>query len=103
MLRCQAVFGEQDSHPAGSPESGGQLAVAAQRPELVAAAVHEQQHAAGVRPGSHEPVGRHPAGAHRRHLHVVGDRVEAACGSEAGALLQAAWAGLGWYGPSADP
>jgi hypothetical protein len=52
MLGGQAVFGEQDPHPAGPSQPGGQLAVAAKRPELEASAMQEEEHPAGVRSGA---------------------------------------------------
>jgi hypothetical protein len=58
MLGGQAVFREQHPHPAGPSQPGGQLAVAAKRPELVTSAVQEQEHPAGVGSRRGKPVGR---------------------------------------------
>jgi hypothetical protein len=60
MLGGQAVFREQHPHPAGPSQPGGQLAVAAQRAELITSAVQEQEHPSGVRSWGVEPVGGHP-------------------------------------------
>jgi hypothetical protein len=85
MLWGQAVLREEHPHPAGPSEPGGQLAVAANRPELEASAVEEQEHPAGVRARGGEPVGRHPACGHVADLDVVGQRVREAAGGEGGA------------------
>ena len=87
MLGGQPVFGEQHPHPAGPSQPGGQLAVAAKRPELVPAAVQEQQHPAGVRSWGGKPVGWHPARAHLCHQYVVRHRMKAVPGDEGGAAL----------------
>jgi hypothetical protein len=87
MLGGQAVFGEQHPHPAGPSQPGGQLAVAAQRPELETTAVQEQEHPVGVRSRGGQPVGRYSARGHLAHLHVVRHRIDAARGGEGGAAL----------------
>ena len=87
MLGGQAVLREKHPHPAGPSQPGGQLAVAAKRPEPEASAVQEEEHPAGVRFRGFEPVGWHPAGGHLRHQHVVGYRMKAARGGEGGAEL----------------
>jgi hypothetical protein len=87
MLGCQAVFREQHPHPAGPSQPGGQLTVAAKRPELVASAVQEQQHPAGVGSRGVEPVGWHPAGGDLRHQHVARHRMEAPPEGEGSAEL----------------
>jgi hypothetical protein len=76
MLRGQAVFREQHPHPARPSQPGGQLAVAANRPELEASAVQEQEHPAGIRSRSGKPAGWHPAGVHLGHEHVIRHRIE---------------------------
>ena len=87
MLGGQAVLREQYPHPAGPSQPGGQLAVAAKRPELEASTMHEHQHLAGVDARGVQPVGWHPAGGHLRHQHVVRRWVDTTCGGEAGAEL----------------
>ena len=74
MLGGQAVFREKHPHPAGPSQPGSQLAVAAHRPELVTPAMQEQEHPAGIRSRSGQPVRRHPARGHLPHLHVVRHR-----------------------------
>jgi hypothetical protein len=44
MLGGQAIFREQHPHPAGPSQPGGQLAVAAKRPELETSAVQEEEY-----------------------------------------------------------
>ena len=101
MLGGQAVFGEQYPHPAGPSQPGGQLAVAAKRPELEASAMQEEEHPAGVRSRGVEPVGWHPVGGHLRHQHVVGYRMKASSGGEGGAELFQR--GRGLAGPGLAP
>jgi hypothetical protein len=103
MLGGQAVLREQHPHPAGPSQPGGQLAVAAKRPEPEASAMQEQQHPAGVRFRGAEPVGWHPAGGHLRHQHVVGYRMKAARGGEGGAELFQRGRGLAGAGLAPVP
>ena len=87
MFGGQAIFREQDSHPAGSSQPSGELAVAAKRPELVASAVHEEEHASGVRSRGGKPVGWHLASGHLPYHHVVRHWMKATCGGEGGAAI----------------
>src|SRR6202046_3514875 len=98
MLGGQAIFREQHPHPAGPSQPGGQLTVAAKRPEFVTFAVQEEEHPAGVRSRGGQPVGRHPADGHFRHQHVLRHRMKAAPGSEGGAALFQRWRGLAGTG-----
>jgi hypothetical protein len=84
MLRGQAIFKEQHSHPAGASQPGGQLAVAAKRPKLVTSAVEKEEHPTGVHPWGHEPISRDPASGYLHHFYIVRHRVKAARGHEGG-------------------
>jgi hypothetical protein len=103
MLGGQAIFREQHQHPAGPSQPGGQLAVAAQRPELETSAVQEEEHPAGVRSRGGKPVGWHPARGHLRYQHVVRQRMKAVPGDEGGAALCQRRRGLAGTGLPAVP
>ena len=70
MLGGEAVFGEQDAHAARPSQPGGELAMAAERSELVATAVQVEQRAAGVGARGGKPTRWHVAGVQLGNLDI---------------------------------